>query len=421
MRLPVWLDPVLNVFGREYDTITHVFAGAFLAQVSRWPRLMVLPHVSDELAPATAVAANLVRRDLGLSGALSVPGIEEAPRICFEDWRAAVAEDLRNFGWWDGTVSVGLRRHAGQLTMFGWVFPPRSAELPVEVSVTRPESELAALGLEFVDAVLKVLEVVPTKRARDAMANGRPPTFEVLAAVGDAWDRSSFSTIARRVTAGEFHPDAASVLDDERFDRRTGQRALFTAIGRDPDNAQLAFLQWCFHDPQRGQRTRTVARDLARALQASPGHGKAQMVFAHCIEQVERSFDRILAHATTALRLLPENPYAANNVSWYLANLAIPAEQSVPLAEELLAAWPRLPPLICQLPYPFLRAKRFDDALAIADRYVELLRAPEADVSFWLSEELQGALASNPDAALEVALRWRQALQDKVARLRIAG
>lgn len=420
MRHPFWLDPVVDFVGREYHTVTNVFSTAFLAEVSRWPRLMVLPHASEALAPACEVAANLVRRDLGLAGALSVPGFEETPRIVFEEWREAVSEDLRNFGWWDGTVSVGLAREAGSLTMFGWVYRPRSTELPVKVSVSSPEREVARLGLEFVEAVLSVLEVAPTARAQQAMRTGRPASFEVLAAVGDAWARGSFDTIARRVRAGDFHPDAASVLDDERFDRRTGQRALFAALGRDPDNPQLAFLQWTFHDPKRGQRKRSLARDLARALQSAPGHGKAQMVFAHCIEQVPASFERIQAHATTAFRLLPENPYVANNLAWYLANLAIPAEQCFPIAEELLRAFPRHPWLLSSLPFPFIRAKRFDEALAIVDRYVELLRAPGPELTFWLDEKLQGALASNPNAAFEAAQTWRASIQDRVARLRKA-
>jgi hypothetical protein len=145
------------------------------------------------------------------------------------------------------------------------------------------------------------------------------------------------------------------------------------------------------------------------------------MVFAHCIEQVPASFERIQAHATTAFRLLPENPYTASNLAWYLAHLAIPAERCFPIAEELLHAFPRHPAVLSGLPYPFIRAKRFDEALAIVDRYVELLRAPGPEVTFWLDDELQGALASNPNAAFEAAQTFRASIQDRVARLRKAS
>jgi hypothetical protein len=101
-----------------------------------------------------------------------------------------------------------------------------------------------------------------------------------------------------------------------------------------------------------------------RAIELSPGHGKAHMCAPHAADP---SVNMIL-HSDLGYRLLPGNTFAINNYILNLMEQNAPAEQIMTLAEEGIRTDPHDPSNYNRMIEVCVELKDFRRALSVAER-----------------------------------------------------
>ncbi len=126
-------------------------------------------------------------------------------------------------------------------------------------------------------------------------------------------------------------------------------------------------------------RAQEAARHLEQVLQAKPDFAKGHYDLALALEQTGRGREAI-GHYERALEITPDASDVQNNLAWLLATLA-PADggdpaRAVTLAERACeVAGNKVPAYLDTLAAAYAAAGRFNDAIATAQKAVDLARA----------------------------------------------
>ena len=173
-------------------------------------------------------------------------------------------------------------------------------------------------------------------------------------------------------------------FDNELPDAR---QKYIEGLKRDPFNAQLHFETFIAIWKSKGPQPEAL-QFCRRAIELSPGHGKAHMCAPHA---AHRPLE-MLRHSELGYRLLPGNSFAINNYTLALTRANAPAVQRIELAEEGIAADPRDPGSYERLIELCMTLGDFRTALATAER-LQKLYSPKMD------ERALYCLRQNPERA----------------------
>lgn len=320
-----WIDGVPRLYpDLRGVTLESLLAPAAANKLMNLPRVMVHPFMDPTADPRSRMAgvalSRVVVRNLMLLRDVSVRGPEDTPTFSLAQAEAGeptqgqadvhVVGSLRLDG--DGlVVKIALTRADAAR----WSKEIEGAADSLHVACAH---ELAgALGVNVDDRTTRRWRALrPT--VADLVQHGR-----VVLEGGDALEAF------RRA------PDYPTVLHDVD----AGQRSpLMHAIERDPFDAQLCFQ--AFLAVWTGTGAQDCALQFARkAIELSPGHGKAHMVFPHA----SRSRTTLLHHSKVAHALLPGNVFAVTNLINYLREAGKTGHDVLPLAEEAVSLDPENP------------------------------------------------------------------------------
>jgi hypothetical protein len=367
------------------------------ARIAGLPRVLVLPFCSredarDDLCFGAGVAA-LLRRDLMLVRDLSVHGQEDTPRLtCEVAPRVAQAEGgarvLSGRAWRQASgFRLALSVHA-------------DGRAPQEAVVEEPTLE--AFLLAAAERATALLGGTADAEVRRRWRVGRPRGAEGLVRLGalalvpppDSPDAAD--VLALREAEPELGV-AAEFLDDERPRAR---EVLLAAREADPFDAQLCFRLFLNLWKGTGASQPEAVQFLRRAIELSPGHGKAHMCAPHAAERPEE----MVGHSELGYALLPGNSFAVNNLILYLCRAGAPVERLVQLSIEVIEADPEDPSGYLQAVHNLQRAGRPDQALLFAQRLRALYGPP-------MPERTRYCLEQNP----ERKERLRRGTYDPVA------
>ncbi len=303
-------------------------------------RLQSLPIVL--VHPVAGAGASREERDLGvgvqrlliralmLIPDLSVRGPEDSPKTLFVPETEAATKRRSTFDLAGRTVVVGDRLGA-------------RFEL-VDAEGQRTELALEPVALEeavplWAAELAKAMGATPGETAREGWRKGTPPSIESLRRLG---------AIARRQDAKGMEKAALALHDEDRdfvlplhlLDELKGPRLTRALEGleADPFDAQLCFLLYCglWTD---GDFQPEAFQFLRKAIELSPGHGKAHMCAAHArCPGVD-----MLRHSELGYRLLPGNSFAVTNYLIALEAAGGAPADLVPLAVETIELDPENP------------------------------------------------------------------------------
>jgi hypothetical protein len=146
---------------------------------------------------------------------------------------------------------------------------------------------------------------------------------------------------------------------------------LYRALADDPNDAQLLFDAFCV--TWTSKREQPEAMQLVRrAIELAPGHGKAHMCCPHAAHpNADMRF-----HAELGYRLLPGNPFAANNLVLYLQRHGRGNARAIEIAEEGIRGDPKDPGNYMRLVELYERRGEFAKALENAQVLAQLYGPP---------------------------------------------
>ena len=266
----------------------------------------------------------LLIRDLMLVGDLSVRGPEDSPEAFLE----AVPE-LRERN--ERTIFVSGRAETGH----GWwrvelqFFAP-GQKTPLAATVH--ETDWTRFLMQLAATIAHVCRGTVTPETQKMWQFGRPSSPHSLLALGEicaSYDRynSGRSTSALRLYQRD--PNLVVTLHQVEEEPVDIKKLYQQGLERDPYDAQLCFLlalaYWNSTGPQP-----EVVQFCRRAIELSPGHGKAHM----CAPHAAAAGVNMILHSELGYRLLPNNPFAINNFILYLQEQNAPPQQIIRLAHE---------------------------------------------------------------------------------------
>jgi tetratricopeptide (TPR) repeat protein len=140
-------------------------------------------------------------------------------------------------------------------------------------------------------------------------------------------------------------------------------------LERDPYNAQLCFMTFCTVWTSKGPQPEAL-QFCRKAIELSPGHGKAHMCAPHAAQRPEA----MLRHSELGYRLLPGNSFAVNNYTIALTRADAPVEKRIELAKEGITADPCHPGNYVWLIELYTSLGDYRSALAVAVRLQKLYK-----------------------------------------------
>jgi hypothetical protein len=366
------------------------------------PIVTVLP-LFDKRQPAeqrgfAAGVARLLIRDLMLVPGLSVRGPEDTPRQPLESVKADSRLSDR------GVIVGGTVRRGGE----GWTADLKLHSRDRQYPPARVTSAaLNDFARKCALAVAEALGVEVPERARAGWKHGRPGTPGALTAFGrlclELDPRGNTRQAAR---LWEQDPDFVLPLHLADDSDPAARPLLLEGLRRDPCDAQLCFTLFCNVWKSRGPQPDAV-QFVRRAVELSPGHGKAHMCAPHAAHPAVD----MLRHSELAYRLLPGNSFAVNNYLLRLRKTPCPAETLLALVNEGIEADPEDPGSYERGIELFSERGEYDYALALAQR-LQRLYAPR------MASRTRYCLEQNPvRAQLLRSGRWDPAAENG-ARIR---
>ncbi len=162
-------------------------------------------------------------------------------------------------------------------------------------------------------------------------------------------------------------PDFVVALWDIDEELPGARQKYLAGLRRDPYNAQLCFQTFCAVWTSKGPQPEAL-QFCRRAIELSPGHGKAHMCAPHTAQRPVE----MLRHSELGYRLLPGNSFAVNNYTLALTHANAPAAKRIELAEEGIEADPRDPGSYLRLIELYTGVGDYKKALATAERLQKL-------------------------------------------------
>jgi len=342
---------------------------------------------------AGGVIANLLRRNLLLTGQLSVLGIEDTGAYS-EPLPEDIVEVIPEFNSCEAVVR-GRLRHLNGTTHSLQLQVLRPDQEPEQFSIRFDERQLSELLVRITSELARRLGVKPTATMQVDWEANAPRDWPSLCLAGACWEQQDWPLLVGLAQQHRIHADALCVLSGLK-DSPLTHAAFLQGSGIDHTNPQLLFFRFC--DIWKGNtRHQPRAADLLRrSLLVAPGHGKSQMCLPHVTPLNGDSIPFALAHSRAGYRLLRTNAFALNNYCQYLQSLT-PED---PQIRELFRSAIRLDPA-SPLGYRdaadfYLGQNRPQDALPFARALVKLCTPPVAERTIYCLRQ-NPALAAKLD------------------------
>jgi hypothetical protein len=323
----------------------------------------------------------LMIRDLMLVPNISVHGAEDTPMAYYETARKVAEGDSRSIYVMGNTTSgptgfrLELRVHTPGR---GWVKGTASSDQFGEFLY-----KSAAMIAKAVGGQVDQMVVERWRLARPSF----PESLARFGSIQVAMAQSLADQLKEFVKLSREDPSFALPLSSIDSDLPDSLPHFMEAYRRDPFDAQLCFVLFTKVWQSRGWQ-REAMQFLRRAIEISPGHGKAHM----CAPHAAHPDARMLRHAELGYRLLPGNSFAVSNYLKNMDRYGARPEQRIALAREGIANDPSDPSNYYQLIKIYCEQSKGREALAVAEE-LQTLFEPE------INERTLYCLKQNPRRA----------------------
>jgi hypothetical protein len=307
------------------------------ARVRSFDNVYILPLFSRKSEPAQKCfglgLSRLLIRNLMLLRDISIHGPEDTAEVPCETIRNLVETQPRSCH----VTGVAKVEDDGYSLHISAHRPGRQVQ-----STRVRQADLPAFLRESSAAVAALLGSKVSDEVAKAWSVGQPRDANSLVQLGKIHiDFKRHQTVERDRTAKNLvrvDPGFVVALWDYDDALPGVKREYLRALRRDPYNAQLCFLIFCAVWTSKGPQPEAL-QFCRKAIELSPGHGKAHMCAPHAAQQPVE----MLRHSELGYRLLPGNSFAVNNYSSALARAKAPAAIRLELCEEAIATDPRDP------------------------------------------------------------------------------
>ena len=353
------------------------------------PLITVLPFASqnsrlEEMHLGVGLA-KLMIRDLMLVRNLSTRGPEDSPESLLESV-ALLREEKDRTIFISGETMIANGSYRVELQFFA---PSRQEPYAAVVH----ESDFALFLLRLAEIIAHTCLGEVTEATRHMWRFGRPTCAAAVARLGAI----CASHNRREGTRGPLvwglcqrEPNFVAALNELDDELPNIKPVYLEGLRRDPYNAQLCFLLFLAYWESRGPQPEAV-QFCRRAIELSPGHGKAHMCAPHA---GDKSVNMLL-HSDLGYRLLPGNTFAINNYILNLMESNAPPEQIMVLGEEGIRTDPQDPGNYDRMIETFIDLQDYATALSYAERLLGLFE-PE------MSPRTLECLMQNPKRAAKI-------------------
>jgi tetratricopeptide (TPR) repeat protein len=357
------LDPLqLEQFLKDSD----------FASIKSFDNVYILPFVSQNSEPAQMCfglgLSRLMIRNLMLLRDVSIHGPEDTPEVPYEKIHA-LAEAQPQSCHVIGIANFGSEGYSLQVEAHRRGQPVRSTHVR--------HVDFKAFLRECSSAITQLLGSTVDASITQAWDVAQPRDANSLVQLGKIHLDFERQQTAERGRAAlkllEIDPDFVTALWDYDEELPGAREEYLSALKRDPYNAQLCFVTFCAVWTSKGPQPEAL-QFCRRAIELSPGHGKAHMCAPHSAQQPEG----MLRHSELGYRLLPGNSFAVSNYTIALTRANAPAGKRIELAQEGIAADPRDPGNYLRLIELCISLGDHQTALATAER-LQKLYEPEMD------------------------------------------
>ncbi len=388
-------------------------------EILQFPLVKIFPFFSEKSGSRQALFGIglhcLLVRDLMLVRTISVRGPEDVPVIPREEVRLLAQADRSPRNWYV-TGAVELEPQRFHLELEAW----QEGRLVGHRHLS--SSDFREFLYQCAEAIAGCLGHPVEPEVAQLWSVGRPCKPESLVVLGNSYldyveddvpPEAQYHRVCRLMDQDRSLAWVAGCLSQDVPQRRS---VLLEGFRRDPYDPQLCFVlglsiwgtkQW---DPEALQFFR-------RAVELSPGHGKAHM----CALQVFHP-DYALQqrrHAELAYRLLPGNAFAVNVYVHCLWQQGAPMEMLIPLLQEAIQLDPENAQLYLQMIDLYCGGNDYRTALEYAHRLLELFEpvpSQRAIVCLKQSPQIAAKLRAgtfDPAEYVRSIIRWlEQRLQE---------
>ncbi len=334
------------------------------------PQICILPFASQNSREKDVLLgiglAKLMIRDLMLVRNLSTRGPEDSPESYLESV-PQLREQKERTVFISGETFAGNGSYRVELQFF-------SQARSVPYATVVHENDFPTFVLRLAETIARTCTGEVSENTRQMWRYGRPSSALALMAIGEACATYSKGEEGRSRSLWDLYqrePNLVIALHDLDEEMPQMKQVYLEAMRRDPYDAQLCFLTFLAFWESRGPQPEAM-QFCRRAIELSPGHGKAHMCAPHA---ADRSVNMIL-HSDLGYRLLPGNTFAINNYILSLREIQAPPQQILALAQEGINADPYNPGSYDRMIDLCMELGDFRTALGTAERLQTLL-APQ--------------------------------------------
>ena len=343
-------------------------------KTSSFPIVRVYPPCStqddEELVAFAFALSRILIRNLMLLPDLSIQGPEDTPLIPYDE--LSECDDLIKEGCFSLTGRSDFRN--GFIAEFKIISPSG------ELSKTDVKSD--NFHFFIIDCCEKLAEKFGSSigiHLKNKWKRGQPKNLSSMTHYGKILLQKESdgpygnSPSLDRTISKLFESDSKFVLPlHQMSENNTDKRRLFLkGIESDPFDAQLYFLIFCEIWKSEGVQP-SAFQFIRRAIELSPGHGKAHM----CAPHAAPTNTKMLRHSELGYKLLPGNSFAVSNHINYLEFMGGNTDALIRLALEGIQNDPYDPSNYHQIIEFNSNSKNYSKALEYALRLQELLEPP---------------------------------------------
>jgi TolB-like protein len=362
---PLWPDGVPKLYpGVGDEEMCRFVSAEEVERIKQLPLVVLLPFARQGSPDNDTFLGfglwRLMIRDLMLVRDISVCGPEDTPKV-YAHMAVQIAARLRKrvvVTGWVRTGTDGWELH--------WQILNRSGASEGSVIDRDFRQFLHRCATELTSAVGGTVNEQTLQRWNTARPS-KPESLRGLGAAHFSLKDGSAEQARALEKVWQSDPTFALPLSNSGRDNCDCTKQYVEAFKRDPYDAQLCFLLFCSLWQSKGSEPRAM-QFIRRAIELSPGHGKAHMCAPHAAARGVS----MLHHSELGYRLLPGNPFAINNYILNLKKAGASIEELLALAEEGIAADPNDPGNYGCMIEVFSKAERCDAALEIAYRLRQL-------------------------------------------------
>ena len=277
--------------------------------------------------------SRMLIRNLMLVSDLSIRGPEDTPLIRV----SSVGEFLAGRPSQSSCVTGQVLSASGTYIVKLLIFSETK-----QTSIEIRENSIESLAISCSEQACRLLDAEVEEKTRTLWSHGKAPNRDSLIRLGKAVLNSDTTLERDKLAMCRADPESTLLLWTLDGDAPGSLEAFLNALKIDPYNAQLCFQIFCAVQKSTGREPmdmQLAMQFIRRAIELSPGHGKAHMCAPHA---AHASVDMI-AHSELGYRLLPGNSFAVTNYIINLRAAGVEGDRLIELAEECIANDPKDP------------------------------------------------------------------------------